>query len=58
MASNEKAPNPVNENDTMVKDEPVYVDWDGPDDLENPQNWPLSRKWWLVGLVSAVTFNM
>jgi hypothetical protein len=39
-------------------DESILVDWDGPNDPQNPQNWSLSRKWWLVGLVAAVTFNM
>lgn len=32
------------------------VFWDGPDDLENPLNWPNSRKWAAIGMVSAVTF--
>jgi hypothetical protein len=34
------------------------VEWDGPDDPQNPQNWSLLRHWWMIGLVSAVTFNM
>ncbi|KIJ49837.1 hypothetical protein M422DRAFT_115393, partial [Sphaerobolus stellatus SS14] len=33
------------------------VDWDGPDDPENPKNWKRSRKWIVVCLVlSAYTF--
>jgi len=45
-------------NGTSSTDEKEIVDWNGPDDPENPQNWSLRKKWWLVGLVSAVTFNM
>ncbi|CAD6576751.1 MAG: hypothetical protein ASARMPRED_007868 [Alectoria sarmentosa] len=31
------------------------VDFDGPDDPENPLNWSNTRKWGLVGLISAMT---
>lgn len=31
------------------------VDWDGPDDPENPQNWTAKRKWGLIAALSAVT---
>src|SRR4051812_17963492 len=31
------------------------VDWDGPSDLENPQNWPEKKKWTLVGVLSIMT---
>ncbi|KAF6224762.1 hypothetical protein HO133_009956 [Letharia lupina] len=31
------------------------VDFDGPDDPENPLNWSNTRKWCLVGLISAMT---
>ncbi|PKY01364.1 MFS general substrate transporter [Aspergillus campestris IBT 28561] len=52
----------ANESTTMASekatDEPDMVDWDGDDDPHNPQNWSLTRKWCLVGLVSAVTFNI
>lgn len=34
------------------------VKWDGPDDPKNPQNCSVVRRWWVVGLVSATTFNM
>ncbi|KAF7117689.1 hypothetical protein CNMCM5793_006812 [Aspergillus hiratsukae] len=39
-------------------DEPEWVEWDGPNDPRNPQNWSTLRRWWIVGLVSAVTFNI
>ncbi|KAL5341382.1 major facilitator superfamily domain-containing protein [Aspergillus crustosus] len=32
------------------------VGWDGQDDPAHPQNFPDSRKWTLLGLVSSVTF--
>lgn len=32
------------------------VGWDGQDDAENPQNFSASRKWALLGLISAFTF--
>ncbi|KAI1503170.1 major facilitator superfamily domain-containing protein [Biscogniauxia marginata] len=32
-----------------------YVDWDGPNDPENPMNWPISRKWMNIGIVSLMT---
>lgn len=35
---------------------PNVVSWDGPDDPENPQNWPFRRKAAAVGIVSAITF--
>jgi hypothetical protein len=36
----------------------VLVDWDSPDDPENPLNWPLRRKAFIIVIVSAVTFNI
>lgn len=32
------------------------VDWDGPDDSNNPQNWPNTRKWTIIVSISAITF--
>lgn len=37
-------------------DDPNIVSWDGPDDPHNPMNWPFSKKWATVSLVSAITF--
>jgi hypothetical protein len=45
-------------NEGVESEESTLVDWDGPNDPHNPQNWSTTRKWWLVGLVSAATFNM
>lgn len=36
--------------------DPDVVDWDGPDDPKNPQNWSSLHKWTLIGLVSTITF--
>lgn len=38
-----------------VKD-PNLVTWDGPDDVENPKNWPRKRKWIATIVVSSFTF--
>ncbi|KAF1971369.1 MFS general substrate transporter [Bimuria novae-zelandiae CBS 107.79] len=35
--------------------DPNIVDWDGPDDPENPLNWRANRKWTLIGILSMVT---
>ena len=32
------------------------VDFDGPNDPENPMNWKASKKWGMVALISAITF--
>ena len=32
------------------------VDWDGPDDPENPMNWPSARRWGMIAVVSGITF--
>lgn len=33
------------------------VDWDGPNDPENPKNWSFKRKWAATAIVSAFAFN-
>lgn len=38
------------------KVDPDVVDWDGPDDPANPQNWPDSKKWANVCVLAAITF--
>ncbi|KAJ7067427.1 MFS polyamine transporter [Mycena amicta] len=35
--------------------EDIVVDWDGPDDRENPKNWSRSKKWAATVVVSAFT---
>lgn len=41
----------------QTSDEVGLIDWDGPNDQQNPLNWPNSRKWIAIGLVSFNTFN-
>lgn len=38
--------------------DPNQVDWDSPDDPENPQNWSQRKKWVLTSLVSFLTVNV
>ena len=38
--------------------DPYKVDWDGPDDPTNPQNWTLRRKWALTALCTLMTVNV
>ncbi|KAL9094175.1 MAG: hypothetical protein Q9165_003590 [Trypethelium subeluteriae] len=33
------------------------VDWDGPDDPENPMSWPMSHRWLQVGIIAVLTFT-
>ena len=44
-----EAPNQEAERD------PNIVDWDGPDDPENPLNWPEKKKWSLIACLGAIT---
>ncbi|KAK9315179.1 MFS general substrate transporter [Lipomyces starkeyi] len=34
----------------------VIVTWDGPDDPQDPFNWPLRKKWWATGLGLVASF--
>jgi MFS transporter, DHA1 family, multidrug resistance protein len=36
----------------------TVVDWDGPDDPENPQNWSDRKKWAITLLLCALTLNV
>ncbi|KAJ9237524.1 major facilitator superfamily domain-containing protein [Paecilomyces variotii] len=36
--------------------DPKLVTWEGPDDPENPKNWPMKRKWAATFVVSCFTF--
>jgi hypothetical protein len=35
--------------------DPDIVDWDGPDDPANPMNWPSTKKFVAIGIVSLIT---
>lgn len=39
-----------------TENNPNLVTWTGPDDPENPKNWPFSKKWGVVFIVSIFTF--
>lgn len=43
------------ESTTQDEVDRYVVDFDGPDDPEDPLNWSKTRKWCLVGLISAMT---
>ena len=36
--------------------DPNIVDWEGPDDPENPMNWKSGLKWGIVATISSITF--
>lgn len=42
--------------ESSIKDKSKIVDWDGPDDKENPRNWSRGKKWAATGIVAAYTF--
>ncbi|KAF2794387.1 MFS general substrate transporter [Melanomma pulvis-pyrius CBS 109.77] len=42
------------DNEKETKD-PNIVDWDGPDDPENPMNWPTTKKVSAIAIVSLIT---
>ncbi|OHF00731.1 major facilitator superfamily transporter [Colletotrichum orchidophilum] len=42
--------------DKEANQNPILVDWDGPDDPENPQNWPIRQKWLNIATISMLTF--
>ncbi|KAI5961368.1 TPO4 [Candida pseudojiufengensis] len=38
------------DNEITQEDKPIEIsdlDWDGPDDMDNPFNWPVYKKWWI-----------
>ncbi|KAK4943292.1 hypothetical protein LTR10_017135 [Elasticomyces elasticus] len=39
-----------------VTTDPNVINWNGPDDPENPLNWPASKKWTNIAFLSAITF--
>ncbi|KAJ5219653.1 MFS multidrug transporter [Penicillium chermesinum] len=41
---------------STLRDASKFVTWDGPDDPENPKNWPLKWKWAATVSVSLFTF--
>jgi hypothetical protein len=46
----------ADELDQETEEDPNIVDFDGPDDPQNPMNWRFAKKWGMVLLISAITF--
>ena len=42
--------------DKQEQDESTLVGWDGPDDLENPMNWPNRKKYMVTVFYASMTF--
>lgn len=36
--------------------DPNLIEWDGPNDPENPMNWPMSKKWRVTVAMGLMTF--
>lgn len=41
--------------ETTQPSDPNIVDWEGPDDPMNPQNWPEKNKWANIACISMLT---
>ena len=41
--------------DAQESNDPNIVDWDGPDDPENPVNWSLKKKMATTVIISTIT---
>ena len=39
----------------VTLEDPNAVGWDGPDDPNNPMNWPARKKWLNIGALSIMT---
>ncbi|KAJ9144990.1 Major facilitator superfamily protein [Pleurostoma richardsiae] len=46
---------PVTKNEVADNQDADVVSWDGPDDPENPMNWPAKKKWLNVAVLSILT---
>lgn len=46
----------TNESQDSAESDPNIVDFDGPDDPDNPMNWSFKKKWGMILLISAITF--
>ena len=41
----------------IIGSDPNEVNWDGPDDVQNPQNWPVWRRAVIVVTITAIVFT-
>ncbi|KAL5598271.1 hypothetical protein FOBRF1_012064 [Fusarium oxysporum] len=54
LEQSQQAPFEKREPATAGRQEAFIVDWDGPDDIQDPRNWPKARKWRATVLVSLL----
>lgn len=54
----ESSPEPVLQQSNQPAKDPNLVDWNGPDDPENPMNWGRTRKWILTMSLALMTLNI
>lgn len=54
--SSDDSSNSKGKGEDNSKKDPNLIDWDGPDDPTNPQNFPASRKWLYTALYGTLTF--
>lgn len=61
MSDRQPTPSTTKDSELLEKDagnkaqDGDVVDWDGPDDPENPMNWSNNKKWLNIVLISALT---
>lgn len=55
LASNRPSNEQTSMEELRLDVDPDIVDWDGPDDPENPRNWPQFKKTYHVAAVSLLT---
>ncbi|KAF4605923.1 hypothetical protein EYR40_004715 [Pleurotus pulmonarius] len=55
ITTNEKS-NEKEDSESSSKSGVLIVDWDGPDDPQNPKNWSYRKKWAATLVVSSFTF--
>jgi hypothetical protein len=36
--------------------DPNEVDWEGPEDVHNPRNWPVWQRGMIVGILTSIVF--
>jgi hypothetical protein len=45
----------VAKEDPRGESDPTAIGWDGPDDPQNPKNWPDKKKWTNISILSILT---
>ncbi|KAL3477168.1 MFS general substrate transporter [Aspergillus californicus] len=57
LEANRREPSDLEKSQTPRSEtDPKLITWNGPDDPENPKNWPINKKWAIVLTVSCFTF--